>query len=67
LVLLSEVTYPGGRTRQISVRHTRIEELRRWLANHQELKEFLEAICHPIHDLLRAERAVAKPRKKDHD
>jgi hypothetical protein len=41
--------------------------VRRWLANRQELKEFLEAICQPIHDLLRAERAVAKPRKKEHD
>ena len=49
------VTYPGGRTRQISVRRERVEEVRRWLANYQELKEKIEAICELNHDLLRPE------------
>jgi hypothetical protein len=61
------VTYPGHRTRQISVRRERVEEVRRWLANYQELKETVEAICELNHDLLRPERAAAKPRKKQHD
>src|SRR3954462_5630651 len=30
------VTYPGGRTRQISVRRERAAEVRRWLNNYQE-------------------------------
>ena len=61
------VTYPGHRTRQISVRRERVEEVRRWLANYQELKEKIEAICELNHDLLRPERAAPKPRKKQHD
>lgn len=65
-VFVLTVTYPGGRTRQISVRRERVDEVRRWLANYQELKEAIEAICELNHDLLRPERA-AKPRKKQHD
>jgi hypothetical protein len=56
------VTYPGGRTRQISVRRERIAEVRRWLSNYQELKEAIEAICELNHDLLRPERSVSKAR-----
>jgi hypothetical protein len=33
------VTYPGHRTRQISVRRERVAEVRKWLANYRELKE----------------------------
>src|ERR1700687_5255035 len=54
------VTYPGGRTRQISVRCERVAEVRRWLSNYQELKEAIEGICELNHDLLRPERAVRK-------
>ena len=66
-VFVLTVTYPGGRTRQISVRRERVEEVRRWLANYQELKEKIEAICELNHDLLRPERAAPKSRKKQHD
>ena len=66
-VFVLTVTYAGGRTRQISVRRERVEEVRRWLANYQELKEKIEAICELNHDLLRPERAASKPRKKQHD
>jgi hypothetical protein len=66
-VFVLTVTYPGGRTRQISVRRERVEEVRRWLANYQKLKEAVEAICELNHDLLRPERAAPKPRKKRHD
>jgi Family of unknown function (DUF6788) len=66
-VFVLTVTYPGGRTRQISVRRERAEEVRRWLANYQKLKEAIEAICELNHDLLRPERAAPKPRKKRHD
>jgi uncharacterized protein DUF6788 len=47
------VSYPGGRTRQFSLRPERIAEVRRWLANYQKLKAALEAICELNHDLLR--------------
>src|SRR5208282_2588234 len=61
------VTYPGGRTRQISVRRERVAEVRRWLSNYQELKEAIEAICELNHDLLRPGRVVRKERSRRHD
>ena len=63
-VFVLTVTYPGGRTRQISVRRERVAEVRRWLNNYQELKEAIEAICELNHDLLRPERAASKARSK---
>ncbi len=59
-VFVLTVSYAGGRTRQISVRRERVEEVRRWLANYQELKEAIEAVCELNHDLLRPERAALK-------
>ena len=47
------VSYPGGRTRQFSLRRERVPEVRRWLANYQKLKAALEAICERNHDLFR--------------
>ena len=61
------VTYPGGRTRQFSLRKEMVPEVRRWLANYQELKEAIEAICELNHELLRPETTEARSRKKRHD
>src|SRR5262245_66185988 len=66
-VFVLTVTYPGGRTRQISVRRERVVEVRRWLANYQELKEAIEAICELNHDLLRPEPAALKGGRKKRD
>jgi hypothetical protein len=66
-VFVLTVSYGSGRTRQFSVRRERVEEVRRWLANYQDLKEKIEAICELNHDLLRPERTAAKPRNKQHD
>src|SRR5882672_40545 len=66
-VFVLTVTYPGGRTRQISVRRERVAEVRRWLSNYRELKEAIEGICEVNHDLLRPERAVRKARNKRRD
>jgi len=66
-VFVLTVSYGGGRTRQISVRRERVEEVRRWLANYRELKEKIETICELNHDLLRPERTAQKSRKKQHD
>jgi hypothetical protein len=57
----------GHRVRQISVRRERVAEVRQWLANYQELKEAIEAICELNHDLLRPQRAASKPPSKQHD
>jgi len=66
-VFVVTVSYPGGRTRQLSVRRERLGEVRRWLRNYQELKEAIEAICELNHDLLRPDRAPAKRGRKAHD
>src|SRR5580693_9665254 len=66
-VFVLTVTYPGGRTRQLSVRRERVAEVRRWLSNYQDLKEAIEAVCELNHDLLRPERTARKTRSKRHD
>jgi hypothetical protein len=66
-VFVVTVGYPGGRTRQLSVRRDRLDEVRRWLRNYQELKEAIEAICELNHDLLRPDRAPTKRGRKPHD
>jgi hypothetical protein len=54
------VTYPGGRTRQFSLRLELVPQVRRWLENYKKLKEMLEEICELNHHLLRREEAPAK-------
>jgi hypothetical protein len=49
------VTYPGGRTRQISLRPEQVSEVRRQLDNYQRLKETLEQVCELNQRALRAE------------
>jgi hypothetical protein len=66
-VFVLTVTYPGGRTRQFSVRRERVAEVRRWLNNYQELKQAIESICELNHELLRPERLASKARGKRHD
>jgi hypothetical protein len=61
------VTYPGGRTQQFSVRRDRVAEVRRWVANYQELKEAIEAICELNHDLLRPQAARSRSGRKKRD
>jgi hypothetical protein len=64
------VSYPGGRTRQFSLRRERVAEVRRWLANYHKLKTALEAICELNHELLRPDddRSPRRGRqRKRHD
>ena len=63
-VFVLTVSYPGGRTRQLSVRRERVAEVRRWLGNYKKLKEAIEAICELNHDLLRPQAAAPKPGRK---
>jgi uncharacterized protein DUF6788 len=61
------VTYPGGRTRQFSLRRERVSVVRRWLRNYQDLKEAIEAICELNHELLRPDKSASKARRKSRD
>ena len=61
------VSYPGGRTRQFSLRRERVAEVRRWLRNYQKLKEAIEVICELNHEVLRPEQAPSKRRSKPRD
>ena len=61
------VSYPGGRTRQFSLRREMVPVVRRWLANYQRLKEAIEAICEINHDLLRPDASGSTPRRNRRD
>jgi hypothetical protein len=61
------VTYPGGRTRQFSLRRELVPEVRRWLDNYQKLKEALEAICELNHQFLRPDATASKRGRKRRD
>ena len=61
------VSYPGGRTRQLSLRREMVPLVRRWLANYQRLKEAIEAICEINHDLLRPDESGSTARRKRRD
>ena len=63
-VCVLTVSYPGGRTRQFSVRSERVPEMRQWLSNYRELKAAIEAICELNHHLLRPDEAAPKRRRK---
>src|SRR6266576_3424608 len=63
-VCVLTVSYPGGRTRQFSVRRERVPEMRQWLSNYRELKAAIEAICELNHHLLRPDEAAPKRRRK---
>jgi hypothetical protein len=60
------VSYPGGRTRQFSLRREQVAEVRGWLGNYHKLKAAIEAICELNHDLLRPADA-GKPRREKRD
>lgn len=49
------VAYPGGRTRQFSLRPEQKPMVQQWLRNYQKLKASLERICELNHELLRPE------------
>jgi len=49
------VGYPGGRTRQLTIRREQKSQVERWLRNYQKLRARLEAICELNQQLLKAE------------
>jgi hypothetical protein len=61
------ISYPGGRTRQFSIRSEQVPQVRQWLSNYQKLKETIEAICELNHVLLRPDSSVRKTRSVPRD
>ena len=61
------VSYPGGRTRQLSLPSEMVPVVRRSLANYQRLKAAIEAICEINYDLLRPDESGSIPRRKRRD
>lgn len=55
LVWVLTVSYPGGRTKQISLSPEQKPQVQQWLRNYRKLKAALERICELNHKLLRPE------------
>src|SRR5213080_741225 len=53
LVWVLTVSYPGGRTKQISLSAEEKPLVQQWLRNYQTLKATLERICELNHKILR--------------
>jgi hypothetical protein len=49
------VGYPGGGTKQFSIRPEAVPQVQQWLRNYRDLKSRLEAICETNHAFLRPE------------
>ena len=56
LISVLTVSYPGGRTKQISLRPEQKPIVERWLRNYHKIKATLERIGELNHPRLRAER-----------
>lgn len=61
------ISYPGGRTRQFSLRGEQVPQVRRWLSNYRKLKNSVEAICELNHVLLRHDSSPRKTRSVPRD
>src|SRR5712692_3582368 len=56
LIFVLTVSYPGGRTKQISLRPEQKPLVEQWLRNYRQIKATLERICELNHQRLRADR-----------
>jgi hypothetical protein len=56
LVWVLAVSYPGGRTKQISLSAQQKPMVQQWLRNYRKVKATLERICELNHQLLRPEK-----------
>ena len=56
LISVLTVSYPGGRTKQISLRPDQKPIVERWLRNYRKIKDTLERICELNHQRLLDER-----------
>ena len=58
LVWVLAISYPGGRTKQISLSAEQKPLVQQWLHNYRKLKDTLERICELNQQLLRPEKDV---------
>jgi hypothetical protein len=56
------VNYPGGQTRQLSLRPEQVPQVRKWLRRYRAVKETIEAISELNQQLLRMDRDESKER-----
>ncbi len=56
LIWVLTISYPGGRTRQISLSAEQKLVVQQWLRNYRKLKATLERICELNQQLLRPEK-----------
>jgi hypothetical protein len=61
------VGYPGGRTRQLSLRAEQVSQVRAWLANYRRSKAALEQICELNQRLLRPETPTIRRARPTRD
>lgn len=54
------VTYPGSKTKQVSVTTEQLPQIREWIANYRRIKETLEAISEINLESVRSARDAAK-------
>ncbi len=57
------VGYPGGRTRQVSIRPDQVPQVRKALEPYRQVKETLEAISELNQQILRLDRDAAKAKE----
>jgi hypothetical protein len=60
LISVLTVSYPGGRTKQISLRPEQKPIVQRWLRNYRKIKATLERICELNQQRLRHDRNAAR-------
>jgi hypothetical protein len=58
------VGYPGGRTRQLSIRPDQVPQVRKALGRYRRVKETLEAISELNQSLLRMDRDESKDKER---
>jgi hypothetical protein len=58
------VVYPGGRTRQLSLRPDQVPQVRCWLKTYRQRKQRLEQIGELNQQLLRLERESRKKQER---
>ena len=61
------VTYPGGRTRQISLHPEQAAQVRRQLDNYHRVKDALEQSSELTQEALRANTATTKSERREGD
>lgn len=54
------VTYPGSKTKQVSVTTEQLPQIREWIANYRQIKDTLDAISEINLESLRSMRDAAK-------